>query len=71
MDGADEVRAKKNLNKIDGGDMLFIQQNMAPDGPVRDILNGKNGQVQTAPAEDSQSQGAGYKQQRQWTTKRI
>ena len=54
-----EVRAKKNLNKIDGGDMLFIQQNMAPMDQLEDILNGKNGQVQTTPAEDSQSQDAG------------
>lgn len=51
-----EVRAKKNLNKIDGGDQLFIQQNMAPMDMLADILKGKNGQTeqpQTAPGDGS------------------
>ena len=39
-----EVRAKKNLNKIEGGDQLFIQQNMAPMDMLAEILEGKNGQ---------------------------
>lgn len=46
-----EVRAKKNLNRIEGGDQLFIQQNMAPMDRLNEILDGKNGEVQTTPAE--------------------
>lgn len=49
-----EVRAKKNLNKIEGGDQLFIQQNMAPMDRLNEILDGKNGQIQTTPAEAAQ-----------------
>ncbi len=49
-----EVRAKKNLNKIEGGDQLFIQQNMAPMDRLNEILDGKNGQIQTVPAEVAQ-----------------
>ena len=41
-----EVRAKKNLNKVEGGDQLFIQQNMAPMDMLAEILQGKNGQTQ-------------------------
>lgn len=41
-----EVRAKKNLNRIDGGDQLFIQQNMAPMQDLHDILEAKYGQDQ-------------------------
>lgn len=55
-----EVRAKKNLNKIDGGDKLFIQQNMAPMDALEDIVKGKNnGQVQaqeTPKTEDQNTQ---------------
>lgn len=36
-----EVRGQKNLNKIEGGDKLFIQQNMAPMDTLEDILKGK------------------------------
>ena len=50
-----EVRAKKNLNNIEGGDQLFIQQNMAPMDRLNEILDGKNnGQVQTQPADAAQ-----------------
>jgi HK97 family phage portal protein len=48
-----EVRAKKNLNKIEGGDTLFIQQNMAPMDMLGEILNGKNGQTQTDTGQNS------------------
>lgn len=40
-----EIRAKKNMNKIDGGDTLFIQQNMSPMELLGEILKAKsNGQ---------------------------
>lgn len=52
-----EVRAKKNLNKIEGGDQLFIQQNMAPMDALEDIVKGKNnGGTQTPTAEAAQDQ---------------
>lgn len=43
-----EVRARKNLNKIEGGDQLFIQQNMAPMQDLHDILEAKYGKDQAA-----------------------
>lgn len=46
-----EVRAKKNLNKIEGGDRLFIQQNMAPMDKLEELLEGKNGQKEQMAAE--------------------
>jgi HK97 family phage portal protein len=46
-----EVRAKKNLNRIEGGDKLFIQQNMAPMDMLEEILKGKNGQEKQMAAE--------------------
>lgn len=46
-----EVRGMKNLNKVDGGDQLFIQQNMAPMDRLNEILDGKNGQTQTTQSE--------------------
>lgn len=45
-----EIRARKNMNRIEGGDTLFIQQNMAPMDMLGDILQGKNngtGETQT------------------------
>lgn len=48
-----EIRAKKNMNKIDGGDTLFIQQNMAPMDMLGEILQGKNGQAQTQAPSDA------------------
>lgn len=40
-----EIRAKKNMNKIQGGDTLFIQQNMSPMELLGEILQAKsNGQ---------------------------
>lgn len=47
-----EVRAKKHLNKIEGGDQLFIQQNMAPMDQLEDILKGK----QNGPIQETQTQ---------------
>jgi HK97 family phage portal protein len=45
-----EIRAKKNMNKIEGGDTLFIQQNMAPMELLGEILQGKNNeQTQQTP----------------------
>lgn len=52
-----EVRAKKNLNKIEGGDTLFIQQNMAPMDALDEILKGKYGKEQT-PAQGNDSGAA-------------
>lgn len=46
-----EVRAKKNLNRIEGGDQLFIQQNMAPMEMLAEILEGKNKQTETPQSE--------------------
>lgn len=56
-----EVRAKKNLNKIKGGDDLFIQQNMARMEDLEEITKNKtNGQVQEtqteAPQKDKQQE---------------
>lgn len=45
-----EIRAKKNMNRIEGGDTLFIQQNMAPMELLGEILEAKangTGQTQT------------------------
>jgi len=47
-----EIRAKKNMNRIEGGDTLFIQQNMAPMDMLGEILQGKNGTIQ-----ETQTQG--------------
>lgn len=53
-----EVRAKKNLNKIAGGDTLFIQQNMAPMDALEDILEAKYvKQTQTTPGGKIDPQG--------------
>ncbi len=50
-----EIRAKKNMNKIEGGDTLFIQQNMAPMDMLGEILQGKNnGQENTQTPEAQQ-----------------
>lgn len=46
-----EVRGKKNLNRIEGGDQLFIQQNMAPMDMLAEILEGKNKQTETPQSE--------------------
>lgn len=46
-----EIRAKKNMNRIEGGDTLFIQQNMAPMQMLAEILLSKNGtEKETQPA---------------------
>lgn len=50
-----EVRAKKNLNRIEGGDQLFIQQNMAPMDKLEDILEGKNGKETQGETQDAQA----------------
>jgi HK97 family phage portal protein len=42
-----EIRAKKNMNKIEGGDTLFIQQNMSPMELLGEILQGKNNGQET------------------------
>jgi hypothetical protein len=43
-----EVRRKQKKNKIDGGDQLFIQQNMAPTAALEEILKSKvNGNQET------------------------
>jgi HK97 family phage portal protein len=42
-----EIRAKKNMNKIGGGDTLFIQQNMSPMELLGEILQGKNNGQET------------------------
>jgi HK97 family phage portal protein len=39
-----EVRAKRNMNRIEGGDQLFIQQNMAPMDMLGELLEKKHGQ---------------------------
>lgn len=58
-----EVRAKKNMNKVEGGDKLFIQQNMAPMEQLEEILKGKqNGQVQTPPQEGQEDQNTDNEQ---------
>lgn len=45
-----EIRSKKNMNKIGGGDTLFIQQNMSPMELLGEILQGKsNGQETQTP----------------------
>jgi HK97 family phage portal protein len=52
-----EVRAKKNLNRIEGGDQLFIQQNMAPMDRLNEILDGKsNTQPDTEPANENEDE---------------
>jgi len=45
-----EVRGQKNLNKIDGGDKLFIQQNMAPMDTLDEILKSKYADTPTTDA---------------------
>ncbi|MBK8225441.1 MAG: phage portal protein [Candidatus Obscuribacter sp.] len=50
-----EVRAKKNLNRIEGGDQLFIQQNMAPMDRLNEILDGKNGKETPEEAQSAES----------------
>lgn len=50
-----EIRAKKNMNRIEGGDQLFIQQNMAPMDILADLLTAKtnsNGTVQKEEIEE-------------------
>ncbi|MBK7377297.1 MAG: phage portal protein [Chitinophagaceae bacterium] len=42
-----EIRAKKNMNKIGGGETLFIQQNMSPMELLGEILQGKNNGQET------------------------
>lgn len=47
-----EIRRKYlNMNAIDGGDKLYIQQNMAPMDALEEIVKGKNGQVQETQTE--------------------
>lgn len=57
-----EIRAKKNLNRIDGGDTLFIQQNMSPMDMLGEILKLKadgTGKTQTqTPEGDEQEDDA-------------
>jgi HK97 family phage portal protein len=50
-----EVRAKKHLNRIEGGDKLFIQQNMAPMDLLEDILEAKYESTQTQAGTEAQS----------------
>jgi HK97 family phage portal protein len=55
-----EIRTRKNMNRIEGGDQLFIQQNMAPMDMLGQIVTAKaNGKEQTqtpdANAPDAQS----------------
>ena len=49
-----EVRAKKHLNKIEGGDKLFMQQNMAPMDILEDILEAKYESTQTQASTEAQ-----------------
>ena len=56
-----EIRAKKNMNKIEGGDTLFIQQNMSPMELLGEILQSKNNgtiqaQTQTNKADATDAQ---------------
>lgn len=53
-----EIRGKKNMNRIDGGDQLFIQQNMAPMDKLEEILTAKtNGkETQSAQPESGEAQ---------------
>lgn len=46
-----EIRGKKNMNRIEGGDQLFIQQNMAPMELLAEILMAKLTQNGTAEKE--------------------
>lgn len=58
-----EVRAKKNLNRIEGGDMLLIQTNMIPLDMLEDMVEAginkkdQNGTVQKAQGAESAEDG--------------
>lgn len=53
-----EIRARKNMNRIEGGDQLFIQQNMAPMDKLEEILNAKTSvqKTQSAQPESGEAQ---------------
>lgn len=53
-----EVREKKRLNRIEGGDKLFIQQNMAPMDTLEEILQSKYGKEEqmAAASNDDEAQ---------------
>lgn len=52
-----EIRAKKNMNKVEGGDQLFIQQNMAPLELLAELLLKKIGDGQTQTQTEAPDQG--------------